>query len=331
MRAPAWAPTELLAIGTSGSNEPTRSSAMVVECSPVPPPRGARAFRPSRKKRDRARRKRATRRVGEGMSTRGCPAPLLALARTARPSGASVTTMPSLTLARGPTPRARRMLPSARPMTPEQIARACEGDDGLLGTLVDEILPAIRLEVTFGLRRRARLFNRDANQDVDDFVQDVMVHLLGDGGKRLRAWDPARGRSLRSFVRLIARHRLCRVLEGFRGNPWEGVLGGESELDDVDADAPAFERLLSRQQLERLLDMLRARFNERSMVLFERLYIEQRPVAEVCETLGMSRAAVDQWNVRLRRLVRTLADELDRGPPEASAGSGGARTRRRGS
>ncbi|MEM9461333.1 MAG: sigma-70 family RNA polymerase sigma factor [Myxococcota bacterium] len=238
--------------------------------------------------------------------------------------------MSSLALAGVSMPRVRRVLPSARPMTPEQIARACEGDDGLLGRLVDEILPAIRLEVTFGLRRRARLFNRDANQDVDDFVQDVMVHLLGDGGKRLRAWDPARGRSLRSFVRLIARHRLCRVLEGFRGNPWDGGLDGESELDEVDADAPAFDRLLSRQQLGRLLDMLRARFNERSMQMFEWLYIEQRPVAEVCQTLGMSRAAVDQWNVRLRRLVRQLADQLDRGPSPASARPVGARTQRTG-
>jgi len=224
---------------------------------------------------------------------------------------------------------AARVLPSRRAMTPAQIAGACEGDDRQLDALVGVLLPAIRLEVTHGLRRRARVLGRDASQDVDDFVQDVMVHLLADGGRRLRAWEPARGRSLQSFVRLLARHRLSRVLEGYRGNPWEGGAAEEPDLVDRQATegAPTFDRILSRQQLERLMEVLRARFNARSLELFERVYVQQQAVAEVAEVMGMTRAAVDQWNVRLRQLVRELADELDR-RPEASAGrrsSGGAR------
>lgn len=220
--------------------------------------------------------------------------------------------------------RLARVLPSRATMTPEQIARACDGDEDLLESLVGEVLPAIRLEVTFGLRRRARVLGRDAAQDVDDFVQDVLVHLLSDGGAKLRAWNPSRGRSLASFVRLLARHRLSRVLEGFRGNPWEGGAADEPDLVEHQATvrSEAFEQLLSRQQLEGLMKRLRARFDERSQMLFELVYVEQRPVVEVCETMGMSRAAVDQWNVRLRRLVRQLAHELDRTPggdPRAEA------------
>ncbi len=214
-----------------------------------------------------------------------------------------------------------RVLPSQRRMTPEQIARACTGDDPLLETVVGEVLPAIRLEIAFGLRRRARVHRRDADQDIDDFVQDVMVHLLANKGRRLRAWDPERGRSLLSFVRLIARHRLARRLEGVRGNPWEDT---DIHADHLPAneDAPLFDRVLSRQQLERLLDGLRARFNVRSQALFDLIYVQQRPTAEVARVVGMSRPAVDQWNVRLRRLVRRLADELDRETVSTSAAPG---------
>ena len=210
------------------------------------------------------------------------------------------------------------MLPSRPGMTPAELTRACAGDDALLEALVERVLPAIRLEVTHGLRRRAVFHGRDASQDVDDFVQDVLVQLLANGGRRLRAWDPSRGRSLPSFVRLLARRRLARVLEGYRGNPWEG--GAADEADVVEQRAVArervFDRILSRQQLERLMTRLRARFNERSQLLFELLYVEQRPVVEVCEAMAMTRSAVDQWNVRLRQLVRKLAEELDRDPVE---------------
>ncbi len=219
-----------------------------------------------------------------------------------------------------------RMLRSRPAMTPARIALACDGDDEQLEALVDALLPAIRLEVTYSLRRRARIRGRDAAQDVDDFVQDVMVHLLSDGGRRLRSWEPERGRSLRSFVRLLTRHRLSRVLEGYRGNPWEGGAAEEPDLVDRQAteSEQAFDRALSRQQLQRLMQRLRARFNERSLQLFELIYVEQRSVPEVCEAMSMTRAAVDQWNVRLRQLVRRLAAELDRAP-EASRRSGGAR------
>lgn len=88
--------------------------------------------------------------------------------------------------------------------------------------LVDTLLPVIKVEVAVALRRRASASGRDAQQDVDDFVQDVLVHLLAQDGRVLERWDPARGRSLTSFVRMVTRHRVARGLAGFRGNPWSG-------------------------------------------------------------------------------------------------------------
>lgn len=211
--------------------------------------------------------------------------------------------------ARGP--RVRGKLLATAPVDPAEIRRACHGDRRALTRLVDALLPVIKVEVVVALHRRANAVGRDARQDVDDFVQDVLVYLLAQQGRVLRRWDPQRGRSLVSFVRLVTRHRVARGLEGFRGNPWsddptEGEQLEQLEHRHVDDDA-AFRQLASRDQLARLLEQLRARLNERGLLLFRLIYVEQRPIPEVCDTVGMSRAAVDQWTSRLRQWVRGLA------------------------
>lgn len=195
-------------------------------------------------------------------------------------------------------------------LTPDEIRSACQGERRALGTLVDTLYPVIKVEVAVALRRRAGARGRDSRQDIDDFVQDVIVHLLADSGRVLQRWDPTKGRSLASFVRMVTRHRVARTLEGFRGNPWSGDPTEDEHLEALKADrSGTFRRLESRAQLSRLLQQLRARLNERGLRLFQLLYVEQRPIAEVSEMEGMSRAALDQWNARLRRMVRSLGNE----------------------
>jgi RNA polymerase sigma factor (sigma-70 family) len=206
----------------------------------------------------------------------------------------------------------RRGVLSSRPpaLTPEEIRSACRGERHALAALVDALLPVIKVEVAVALRRRAGASGRDARQDVDDFVQDVLLHLMSNGGRVLQRWDPRRGRSLASFARLVTRHRVARILEGFRGNPWSGEPTEGERLEDLRADrSGTFRRLESRAQLERLLEQLRARLDERGLRLFHKIYVEQRAIAEVCEEEGMTRAAVDQWSSRLRRFVRGLTQE----------------------
>jgi RNA polymerase sigma factor (sigma-70 family) len=197
-------------------------------------------------------------------------------------------------------------------LDPGEIHHACQGDRRALARLVDELLPIIKVEVVVALHRRASAVGRDATQDVDDFVQDVLVYLLAQDGRVLRRWDPRRGRSLASFVRLVARHRVARRLEGFRGNPWSAEPTADEQLEGLDTDGhddSAFRHLASRERLARLLEQLRARLDERGLLLFRLIYVEQRPILEVCETVGMSRAAVDQWSSRLRQWARGLAEK----------------------
>lgn len=192
-------------------------------------------------------------------------------------------------------------------VTPEEIRHACEGDRQALERLVELVLPIVRVEVSVALQRRGRLRGRDGRQDVDDFVQEVLVHLLSANGRVLQRWDPERGRSLPSFVRLVARHRVARVLEGFRGNPWGLEAAEDGQLDA--GDSGPFRRVESRVRLASVLERLQGRLNERGVRLFRLLYVEQRTVAEVCELEGMTRAALDQWSARLRKTARALAEE----------------------
>ena len=194
------------------------------------------------------------------------------------------------------------------PLTPAEVHQALDGNRVALTALVRALLPVIKVEVGVALVRRAASQRRDGRQEVDDFAQDVLLHLLSDGGRLLRQWDPARGRSLPSFVRLIARQRVSRVLHGHRGNPWSDE---PTELDDLEPampDAACDDRVLeSREELRALLERLRCHLTERGLVLFQAIYVEQRPIAEVAAELGMTREAVDAWNTRTRNLARRLA------------------------
>lgn len=195
-------------------------------------------------------------------------------------------------------------------MTPAEVHRALDGDRTALAALVRSLLPVIKVEVGVALVRRAAPHRRDPRQDVDDFAQDVLLYLLADRGRLLRIWDPERGRSLPSFVRLIARQRVARILQGHRGNPWSDEPTDLDDLDPVVSEGARDDRVLeSREELRALLERLRAHLTERGLLLFQAIYVEQRAIADVAREHGMTREAVDAWNTRTRNLARRLAAE----------------------
>ncbi|MEZ4450569.1 MAG: sigma-70 family RNA polymerase sigma factor [Nannocystaceae bacterium] len=193
-------------------------------------------------------------------------------------------------------------------MTRDDVHRALGGDRQALTALLRELMPVIKVEVGVALVRRALPRRRDPRQDVEDFSQEVLLHLLADGGKVLRMWDPARGRSLPSFVRLITRHRISRILHGHRGNPWSDEPTELGDFDDLMPEASRDDRVLeTREELRALLERLRGHLSERGVLLFQMIYAEQRPINAVCEAMGMTRGAVDAWMSRTRKLARQLA------------------------
>ena len=169
--------------------------------------------------------------------------------------------------------------------------------------LVRGLLPVIKVEVGVALVRRALPRRRDPRQEIEDLAHDVVLYLLADGGHLLRMWDPDRGRSLASFVRLITRQRVARIVLGHRGDVWS-----EPAIEVIEAQRG--DRVLeSREELRTLLERVRAQLNERGLELFQQIYVEQRPIAEVAVEFKMTREAVDAWNTRTRNLARRLARE----------------------
>jgi RNA polymerase sigma factor (sigma-70 family) len=192
-------------------------------------------------------------------------------------------------------------------LQPDQVVRALDGDQQAMRALVRRMLPAVQTEVGYSLLRDARTESRDPRQEIRDFVQEVLVSLLAQRGKVLRSWDPARGRSFESFVRLVARRRVAAILRSARHSPWadESVPGDELD-DEVAAELTLAEQVEARDTLAQLLDSLERRLDERGMLLFRLLYVEGRSAEEVMRATGMTRDAVYAWRLRFRKLAESL-------------------------
>ncbi|MBC8071776.1 MAG: sigma-70 family RNA polymerase sigma factor [Deltaproteobacteria bacterium] len=158
------------------------------------------------------------------------------------------------------------------------------------------------------MRRHAAARRRDGRQDVLDLVQDVLLCLLERDGQELRRWDPERGRSLDSFVRLVARRKVARVLAQVRGNPWC--------LAPIDAAPEPFNnaallRIEVRASLASVLDGLYAGMETRDAELFELSFVDELDADEVGRRMGMSTGAVNAWRYRVRKVALKLAARLD--------------------
>lgn len=194
-------------------------------------------------------------------------------------------------------------------MEPEDIDRALAGDRKAVDALVRKLRPVIQAEVGFALLPLGRSQGRDVRQETLDLLQDVLMSLLADDGKLLRRWDPARGSSLESFVRLIARRHVAGVVRSKRRNPYaEQPLPGET-LDLRRGDGPELEhRIEARERLDHMLEHVRQRLDERGLLLFELLYVEERSIEDACAATGMTRDAVYAWRSRLKRQLEGLPD-----------------------
>jgi RNA polymerase sigma factor (sigma-70 family) len=214
-------------------------------------------------------------------------------------------------------------IPVVAPEDEALLQRALRGDRAARRQLADRLIEPIQREVAIAITRAAAGSGRDARQEVRDLVQDVLVLLFEHDARELRRWDPARGRSLESFVRLIARRRVARVLGQRRGNPWALVLV-DAELDD-DGEGQGEPELVARLEQRNLLDAvllaLQARMDDRDHELFELVFVEERDPGEVAELVGISRGAVSAWGYRMRKLARALASQIGGDNPSSPMGA----------
>jgi RNA polymerase sigma factor (sigma-70 family) len=189
------------------------------------------------------------------------------------------------------------------------IRKALGRDPGSVRALVDRLSPVIERRVAVTLWQRTS--RRDARQEVKDMTQAVFLSLFEDDGKALRAWDPARGSPLESFVSLLAHRQVISILRRGRTTPWPDEPSDDEPLGVADTAAPGPEMVAaSREHLQLLLDRIREDLSPEGLDLFQRLIIDEEPIEEVSRKVNKTEATLYQWKSRLLKRVRALSAEI---------------------
>lgn len=177
--------------------------------------------------------------------------------------------------------------------------------------LIAIFAPIVQWEVAYQLRARAGA-GRDPRQELEDLVQEVFGAIFAQDARALRAWRPDGGRTLLSFVRLLARHQTVSILRTAKKNPWRDEPTSPEILERATnaGEDPELE-VASRERLERLLDKLRVELSPRGMQLFQILYVEEQEVEVACREIGMTREAVYMWRSRLKKRIVELARAIE--------------------
>jgi RNA polymerase sigma factor (sigma-70 family) len=198
------------------------------------------------------------------------------------------------------------------PFDPERVRAALTGDAHAMHELVTEAKPIVRTRASWAL---ARFRGRGAGprHDLEDLTQDVFAALFEHDGRALRAWDPALGLSFRNFIGLLTQRHVAGMLRGAATALPLGEPFAEEGGPHLDArDGFSLENhVASRELLRGLWRCLCGSLSPRGLVLFERLYLDGQPIAEVCESLGMSSHAVYQWRHRIALAAREALTSLE--------------------
>jgi RNA polymerase sigma-70 factor (ECF subfamily) len=198
-------------------------------------------------------------------------------------------------------------------LDPARIRAALSGDAEAVHQLVAAVTPVVQARVARALLRRVDARARDVQQEVADLTQEVFVALFTDDARALRAWDPALGLSLVNFVGLLAQRKVASIFRVRRTMPWSEEASPEAidaALDEAGSRKPE-SQARSRELLLRLLEQLEATLSPRGLDLFQRLYVQEQSLDEVCAQTGLSLDAVYQWRSRLGKAARAALEQLE--------------------
>jgi RNA polymerase sigma factor (sigma-70 family) len=193
------------------------------------------------------------------------------------------------------------------------LARALEGEERAVRSMVELFTPIIQARVARILFSRFRR-ERDLGEAVADATQDVFAALFADGGRALRAWDPARGLSLQNFVGLVAeRHALSNLRGGSRTGARE-QSATDDELSEVGgADSGPESKVTRRMMFDAVIARVESELTEQGRRLFALLFVDELSIEAICAEVQMTPDAVYAWRSRLLKTVRRISTEIDDG------------------
>lgn len=186
--------------------------------------------------------------------------------------------------------------------TPEDIARALEGDEVLAARLESELTPVIQARVA------RKLYNRPTSVStaIEDYVQQVWESLLDRRAKALRDWDPGRGLSLRNYVGLVAERLTISLLRSGRWTGWREETTPVEDFEKGSKEPDPEEVTAGRDELRWILERFQEKLDPLDWHLFDLLFVQELSVLEVAERTEMTRWAVYQRRWRIRRLAREV-------------------------
>jgi RNA polymerase sigma factor (sigma-70 family) len=185
-------------------------------------------------------------------------------------------------------------------ITAARIERALGGDGAALRALIKAITPSIHHTV-------ARVCSPSRN-DVEDLVQEVLLLLLEDNGRRLRLWDPRRGTA---YLRKIAWNCAVAQLRNRSRHPPPRNLFAPEQLDQL----PGRERdpegdLLRARYRAAVLVGLELELSDHEAAIFA-LLLEGVSARDICERTGTpTENAVHLVRQRIVAKARAVARKL---------------------
>jgi len=197
---------------------------------------------------------------------------------------------------------------SDRALVREALAR----QEPALSELVAQLTPIIQARAVRCLLRCRRPAGERLREELKDLVQQVFLALFESGGRILASWEPERGLSLNNFVGLVTERQVLSILRSGKRDPWKEDPTLIEELDSASSEAGPEQQAASREELEQLLDHLRATLSPLGWRLFDLLYLQEHSVPEIERDTGLSAAAVYAWRSRLRRLAGDRLDAMSK-------------------
>jgi RNA polymerase sigma-70 factor (ECF subfamily) len=147
-----------------------------------------------------------------------------------------------------------------------------------------------------------------ANEDANEIFGDMCINLLRDDMRKLRAYDPARGTKLGSWLGLLAINTAYDYLRQSARRPLLDRIDGAP--DRAGEGPTALERLLEKERWS-YLNLLLTDFSPRDRRFVELYYGMGLAPEEVAATMNISVKTVYSKKNKLRSRLLQLA-ELDR-------------------
>ncbi len=184
------------------------------------------------------------------------------------------------------------------------IERALGRDRAAALALTERIGPFIRARVLRATRGRPL-----AGTGPDDVMQEVWCRLLADDGRRLRLYDPARGKSLAGFVNMVAGQLMANLIEeyGARKRRPEGGFTAIENAAQAANPAPRPDRVAAeRNELDALWRHLDATLAPAGRLVLKMLYVDRLAPDEIARRLGMSPNTVYSWRFKIKKAAQAF-------------------------